>query len=247
MGAPLKNPTLKGHIEIAEARRQVYDLLSALYLELPGLKLIQSVFSADFERRLSSATARFEVAGIKQGLKLIASFAAAFKEQPEEQVLQRISVDRTRLLRGVNPLHSPPPPYESVYRDGRLWGKSTVDVSQTYQRLGVNPPETWTEPPDYIGIELDFMRLTCLNEGEAWQAGSADKALEYLEAGRDFLRNHVMPWVPGFCEKMYERAELDFYKGIARLTRGFVEYDHRLADQQLGKVKRQLTGKTQTL
>lgn len=90
------------------------------------------------------------------------------------------------------------------------------------------------------------MRLTCLNEGEAWQAGSADKALEYLEAGRDFLRNHVMPWVPGFCEKMYEGAELDFYKGIARLTRGFVEYDHRLADQQLGKVKRQLTGKTQT-
>ena len=238
----MKTFTLKGYVEVAEARSRVYDLLSALFLELPSLKLLQSIFSAEFERQLSSAASKFETGEMKQGLKLITSFVAAFKEQPRKEVLKRVSIDRTRLLRGVDPRHSPPPPYESVYREGRLWGKSTVEVSQTYGRLGVKLPGTWTEPPDYIGIELDFMRLICLRERKAWQAGSTDKAVEYLEAGRDFLKKHIVLWVPGFCEEMYNRAELNFYKGIARLTGGFVEYDSRLADQQVSQAKKQLAG-----
>ena len=236
----MKSFTMKEHVEVAEARSRVYDLLSALYLELPSLKLLQSVFGAEFERQLSSVVSKFGVGEMKQGLKLIASFVVTFKEQPEEEVLRRVSIDRTRLLRGVDPRHSPPPPYESVYREGRLWGKSTAEVSQTYGRLGVKLPGAWTEPPDYIGIELDFMRLICLRERKAWQAGDTDKALEYLEAGRDFLRKHIVPWVPGFCEEMYNRAELTFYKGIAQLTRGFVKYDSRLADQRVSQAKKQL-------
>jgi len=232
---------MKEHVELAEARSQVYDLLSALFLELPSLKLLRGVFGAEFERQLSSVVSKFGVGEMKQGLELIASFVATFREQPRKEVLKRVSIDRTRLLRGVNPQHSPPPPYESVYREGRLWGRSTVEVSQTYGRLGVKLPEAWTEPPDYLGIELDCMRLICLSEREAWQAGSADKALEYLEVGRDFLRKHIVLWVPGFCEEMYNRAELNFYKGIAQLTGGFLEYDNRLVDQQVSQAKKQLT------
>ena len=233
-----ENLTRKEYTEVAESRSQIYGLLSSLYLELPSSKLLQSVFSAEFESQLSPVAAKFEVAGVKQGLKLITKFVATFKDQPDEEVLKRVSVDRTRLLRGVNPQFSPPPPYESVYKDGRLWGKSTVEVSQTYGRLGIKLPDSWTEPPDYIGIELDTMRLICLREREAWQDGSADKALEYLEAGRDFLSQHLLPWVSGFCKQMYDRAELDFYKGIAKLTQGFVEYDSRLAEQQVSKAKK---------
>jgi len=232
---------MKEHVELAEARSQVYDLLSALFLELPSLKLLRGVFGAEFERQLSSVVSKFGVGEMKQGLELIASFVATFREQPRKEVLKRVSIDRTRLLRGVNPQHSPPPPYESVYREGRLWGRSTVEVSQTYGRLGVKLPEAWTEPPDYLGIELDCMRLICLSEREAWQAGSADKALEYLEVGRDFLRKHIVLWVPGFCEEMYNRAELNFYKGIAQLTGGFLEHDNRLVDQQVSQAKKQLT------
>jgi len=225
---------------VAEARRQVYDLLSALYLELPNLKMIQSMFGTEFKRGLSSAVSNFEADEIKEGLKLIAGFITAFKEQSTEEILKRISIDRTRLLRGVDQQHSPSPPYESVYRDGRLCSESTIEVSQIYRRLGITLPEAWTEPPDYIGIELDFMRLVCQGEKEAWQSDSFDEALERLEAGKDFLKNHILQWVPRFCEEMYNRAELDFYKGIAHFTSGFVEYDNSLADQQIMAVKQQL-------
>lgn len=228
------------YVLVAEARRQVYDLLSALYLELPNLKMIQSMFGTEFKRGLSSAVSNFEADEIKEGLKLIAGFITAFEEQSTEEVLKRISIDRTRLLRGVGQQHSPSPPYESVYRDGRLCSESTMEVSQIYRRLGITLPEAWTEPPDYIGIELDFMRLVCQGEKEAWQSDSFDEALERLEAGGDFLKNHILQWVPRFCEEMYNRAELDFYKGIAHFTSGFVEYDSSLADQQIMAVKQQL-------
>jgi len=232
------------YVLVAEARRQVYDLLSALYLELPNLKMIQSIFGAEFKRELSSAVSNFEADEIKEGLTLIACFITAFKEQSTEEVLKRISIDRTRLLRGVSQKHSPPPPYESVYRNGRLYSESTIEVSQIYCRLGITLPETWTEPPDYIGIELDFMRLICQGEKEAWQTDSFDKALERLELGGDFLKKHILQWVPRFCEEMCNKAELDFYKGIAHFTSGFVAYDSSLADQQIMVVKQKPTDVT---
>jgi TorA maturation chaperone TorD len=208
---------------------------------LPSLRLFESVFGTRFERQLSAVTNKLVVSEMKEGLKLINSFVTDFRDQPREEVLTRISIDRTRLLRGVNPQLSPPSPYESVYRDGRLWGKSTVEVSQICKKLGAKLPETWTEPPDYIGIEFDLMRLICLSESKAWQADDATKALEYLEEGGGFLRKHILQWVPSFCEKMYHRAELNFYKGTAWVTKGFIEYDSRLIEHQVDEVKKQLT------
>lgn len=230
----------KKYIEVAEARSQIYALLSALYLELPDLKLLEGIFDAEFQHSFCSIASGCQAPEMKEGIELIASFATTFKAQPREEVLKLISVDRTRLLHGVGKQYSPPPPYESLYRDGRLWGKSTEEVAQIFSRLEIMLSEELSEPPDYIGIELDLMRLICSAEAEAWQAGKIDKAREYLEAGGDFLRQHIMKWVPGFCKQMQRRAELDFYRGVSRLTRGFVEYDSRLAGQQLNDIKQKL-------
>ena len=81
------------------------------------------------------------------------------------------------------------------------------------------------------------MRLLCQNEEEARRNNDGDKAWEYLKAGRDFLNDHLLQWVPKFCEKMYEKAELDFYKGLAKLTSGFLKYDSRLVEEQIKETK----------
>jgi putative dimethyl sulfoxide reductase chaperone len=230
----------KKYIEVAEARSQVYGLLSALYMELPDLKWLDGIFDAGFQQNFSSIASGFQTAGIKEGLELITGFVGAFKTKPREEVLKLVSIDRTRLLHGVGKNHSPPPPYESIYRDGRIWGKSTEEVAQTCSRLGIKLSSECSEPPDYIGIEFDLMRLICSAEKEAWEAGSIDKAGKYLQVGSEFLEQHIMKWVPDFCEQMYHKSELDFYRGIARLTRGFVEYDNLMAEQQLNNIKQKL-------
>jgi TorA maturation chaperone TorD len=225
------------HFFVAEARRSVYDLLSAFYLTLPDQKMVNGIFDPDFEKELSAVVSAFENGEMQEGLKLIANFVSCFKNQPQEEILRRIAVDRTRLLRGISEKDSPPPPYESVYRGEWLWSHSTTEVSRFYCKLGVTLPEAWIESPDYLGIELDFMRLLCQSEEEAWRNDQPEKALEHLGKGMDFLKDHLLKWVDQFCEKMYEVADLDFYKGLAKLTSGFLKHDSHLVEEQLKEMR----------
>jgi putative dimethyl sulfoxide reductase chaperone len=217
----------------AAARRSVYDLLSAFYLTLPDRKMVDDVFHPDFEKELSGVISVFENGEVQEGLELLANFISGFKNKSREEILRRISVDRTRLFRGISEKDSPPPPYESVYREGRLCGESSTKVSRFYSQLGVTLPHAWSDSADYLGIELDFMRLLSESEEEEWKGGRPDKALELLGRSSDFLKVHLLKWVDAFCEKMHERAELDFYKGLARLTSGFLKTDSDLVEEQL--------------
>ncbi len=232
------------HLTIAQERRSVYDLLSAFYLLLPDEVMVESIFDPDFEEKLSAVASVFDTGEMQEGLKLIAHFISCFRNQPQVEVLRCMAVDRTRLFRGISEKRSPPPPYESVYREQRLSGESAAEVSRFYHKLGVTPPEASIESPDYFGTELDFMRLLCQREEEAWTNNQPDQAVELLDASGEFLRRHLLKWVPTFCEKMAEKAELDFYRGLAKLTKGFLEYDSQLVDERLEEIKRNAGGKS---
>jgi len=223
---------------VAQARRSVYEMLSGFFLELPTPETVNSIFDPDFGRRLSAVASVFETGEIREGLRLISAFISSLKNDSREEILKRIAIDRTRLFRGVSEKQSPPPPYESFYREHRLSGQTSADVYRFYCRLGVTLPEGWTESPDYLGVEIDFMRLLCQGEEEAWLNNQPQKALEFLRASGDFLRDYLLKWAPSFFEKMVEMAGLDFYRGLARLTNGFLKVDLRLVEEQLEAVSR---------
>jgi TorA maturation chaperone TorD len=220
-------------LAVAQARRSVYEMLSAYYLELPDQRMVNSIFDPDFDRRLSAVASVFETGEMQEGLRLISNFISSFRNQSQEEVLRRIAIDRTRLFRGISEKHSPPPPYESFYREQ----KASAEVYRFYSRLGVTLPEEWTESPDYLGIEIDFMRLLCQSEEEAWLNKQPEKALELLKASMDFLKDHLLKWAPSFLDKMYEMADLDFYRGLAKLTSGFLKYDGHLVEEQLKETR----------
>ena len=222
---------------IAQARRSVYEMLSGFFLELPALETVNSIFDPDFGRRLSAVAPVFETGEIREGLRLISTFISSFTNDSREEILKRIAMDRTRLFRGVSEKHSPPPPYESFYREQRLRGEGSAEVYRFYSKLGVTLAEEWTESPDYLGIEIDFMRLLCQSEEEAWLNSQPEKALEFLGASMDFLKDHLLKWVPSFLDKMYEMADLDFYRGLAKLTSGFLKYDGHLVEEQLKEMR----------
>ena len=222
---------------VAQARRCVYEMLSAYYLGLPDQRMVDSIFDPDFDRRLSTVASVFETGEMQEGLRLISNFISSFKNQSQEEILRRIAIDRTRLFRGISEKHSPPPPYESFYREQRLRGEGSAEVYRFYSKLGVTLAEEWTESPDYLGIEIDFMRLLCQSEEEAWLNSQPEKALEFLGASMDFLKDHLLKWVPSFLDKMYEMADLDFYRGLAKLTSGFLKYDGHLVEEQLKEMR----------
>jgi TorA maturation chaperone TorD len=233
----LLNDAEKTQFAVAQARRSVYEMLSAYYLELPDPRMVNNIFDPDFDRRLSTLASVFETGEMKEGLGLISKFISSCKNQSQEEILRRIAIDRTRLFRGISEKYSPPPPYESFYREQRLCGETRAEVCRFYSKVGVTLPEERTESPDYLGIEIDFMRLLCESEEEAWLNKQPEKALEFLRASVDFLKDHLLKWVPSFLDKMYEMADLDFYRGLAKLTSGFLKYDGHLIGEKLKEMR----------
>jgi anaerobic sulfite reductase subunit A len=91
--------------------------------------------------------------------------------------------------------------------------------------MGIQVPEEWHQPPDYIGVELDFMRFLCEEESRRRDDGEQNALREAVEAEKSFLENHIALWVPIFCERMLEEAREEYYLGIAYLTLGLVGFD----------------------
>jgi len=52
----------------------------------------------------------------------------------------------------------PCPPYESYYREGRLFGDSADEVMKLYRKRGLD--FNHTEAPDHVSVQLEFLALT---------------------------------------------------------------------------------------
>ncbi len=65
-------------------------------------------------------------------------------------------------------------------------------------------------------FELDFMRHLAEKEAEAWPSNNLEEVMKITKSEQVFLDEHVLRWIPRFCDLMFDQAELDFYRGIAR-------------------------------
>jgi TorA maturation chaperone TorD len=118
-------------------------------------------------------------------------------------------------------------------------GESTAKVSEEYSQAGLAIPEQHkNEPPDYIGFELDFMRYLCSQEVSAWKRKRFSDAKSLLERQKKFLSKHIIRWVPDFCDRVLEEAKTGFYRGIAKITKGFVKFEFDQLDYLIDMAKK---------
>lgn len=210
---------------LAAARSQMYGFLAAVYNRLPDESFAGSLSGAELAGFLAAMAEREDLpAEMQAGVGLVEAFIEASQGRPVDELKTELAVDRTRLLRGVKPGYGPPPPYESVYAgsEGAPQMQASVAVRQAYAEAGVGLPEEVRDQPDFIGFELDFLRHLAAQEAQAWSNQDQEAALKLLEKEKAFLEEHIVRWVPRFCEVMAREARLGFYQGIARMTKGFV-------------------------
>ncbi len=225
--------------KLARSRSEVYGFLSALYLDLPSKGWVSQLLAEDALTPLATLSLLSGVSPeVQEGLKLIQDFLRDSRSKPLEELETVLAVERTRLLRGIRPADSPPPPYESVYRgeEGQLAGLSAVEISRLYASAGVGIPSHYHDLPDYIGLELDFMRFLCRKEAESWGKGGRDEALKHLAMEQSFLAEHLMQWVPRFCSTAYPLASLDFYRGVLKLTQGVIASDLKAVGELIASI-----------
>ena len=157
---------------------------------------------------------------VEKGFTEIKSWLETYQAGQAELV--ELENGYTRLFRGMDRQKSPPPPYESVYVDsGLVYGPSTKQVANTYRRFQAAGKEY--EPPDHITLELDFMRLLCEKEAEAWR--KSENAQDLIVEENSFLNEHLARWVPDFCALVRQLDTKSFYSGLADITEGWLLYE----------------------
>ncbi len=197
--------------EIAEKRSNIYGFLSTIFKEEVDSELLDQLRKPEFS-------------GVLAGLGV--QLDEKFWDKPEKDLLLDLAVEYTRLFLGPGKHISP---HESVHKDqaGLLWGDSTVEVNKFYEKCEYGLSPKYKGIPDHITVELELMQHLARRESEALREGNGVNVNKIRRLQKRFLSKHLIKWVPAFCEKVEESAELPFYKNFAELTRLFVESEHK--------------------
>jgi TorA maturation chaperone TorD len=96
------------------------------------------------------------------------------------------------------------------------------DVAAFYAAFGVQVSGTAYERPDYIGVELDFMRFLAVKEARAIAQAQRGRARLCRKAQAKFYDEHLGRWALRFADNLIEAAEGRFYRAVGTLLRQFI-------------------------
>lgn len=204
---------------VAGQRRHVYGLLSTIYRQEVTSDLLQELKAPQFLGVLSDL-------GIQDLDDLL--------QKPEEELLEDLAVEYARLFLGPGKHISP---HESIHhqrgeaRGGMLWGEATVAVKRFIEATGLDYSPEYKGIPDHISVELELMEQLADREEQAWAEEDWEGVLRCLKVEKKFLEEHLTAWVPTFCDKVMDEAELPFYREMAALTKNFIEFDREEIDK----------------
>jgi len=144
-------------------------------------------------------------------------------QNPETTSPDELGAEFTRLFSGVQEGMGPPPPFESVWREDRLIGESTIQVVKSYAQAGFADIDPAAGPQDHVSVELKFIALLALREAEAWQADDKAGAHRRLTQQRDFLNQHLAAWAPRWADAIIEQARAPLFAALAGLIKAGIE------------------------
>jgi len=208
-----KNAELNDMVEEAFQRGSIYGFLARVFRKELTPDMLARIKDSDFRKVLSDMK-------VKLGDE--------FFSGSDDELIEDLAVEYTKLFLGPGKHISP---HESIHyeRDdgdwGSHWGASTVEVKKFVESLGLEYKETDRSIPDHISVELELMQKVIEKEKQAWSDNIGKDALHYLKIEKMFMEDHIMKWIPRFCDKVIADAELSFYREMAELTKSFIQTD----------------------
>jgi len=110
------------------------------------------------------------------------------------------------------------PPFESVYRDGRLEGPATAAFRRELRLAGVEPPKDLGHPPDHIALEIECLALLEVRALEARRAGQPEEAERWSVQARRLVDRHLALWLSPFLARLEAAAPESPYTHLVRAT-----------------------------
>ena len=204
------------------ARKNFYEFLSEVYARGVPRKFIEDIKKGAF------TVPRTRNNDIERGFREINSCVE--KAESVEELMRDIEDEYVRLFLG--PGKSKIMPYQSTYEGDPVYGETTLRIKKIYLQAGLRiPPESGISE-DHLGSELQFIAHLCGIAMDLLEQGK--DAAPILRLQREFIEEN-MDWVQRFCEDVQQTPAANFYRGLAMVTRGFLEEDraliHRLIAQ----------------
>lgn len=176
----------------------------------PTLELVQMIKEETFADVITAAAGQLglEVASAVEQLK---NSSCGF--QSEDELLSELQSEYTYLFINA-PGQLPAPPYASVYLSkDQLCGLRIHEVLEFYRAAGVGVPASFSDLPDHLAVELEFMVYLLQNN--------------LLELREQFLKEHFLLWVPAFSAKVQQAARQEFYRQLAVLAVQICQWENR--------------------
>ncbi len=84
------------------------------------------------------------------------------------------------------------------------------------------------EPEDRIALKFEYMQTLAQRCANALDTFDTSLAEQLLRDQSHFLQDHLNAWVPNFTHDVERCATLNFYRGFARVTRGWLACEMEL-------------------
>ncbi len=192
--------------EVLEKRKEIYSLLSSLFLGDVPREFIEDLRRGSFS--LSGSV------DIEDGIRMMREFV--MKRRDVDEAVRDVEDEYSRLilLSHIVPLTKSEAVGDADY------GRVSLEVEEKMRKMGYRL-KTHSIPPDHISAQLDFIAALI----DSSMKGEED-IKDSLKKQEEFLESEMITWIPEVLEELEKSAE--FYRGVARFARGFLALDRNV-------------------
>ncbi len=205
---------------LIKERELLYRFLGGLYIMEVDEQQLEAMKSIRFPEVEGDEDADLD---LREGYELMGQYVTGISRED----LEELAADYAKVFLAAGDATGKAAfPYESVYVDKKhqVGGSTEMQMRALYLERGWQPdPDVYRTMYDNIGLMLEYMGIICKEEQESLERDDDDHLRELLLEQRTFLKKHITNWVFSFTSDIVKFAETDFYKGVARITNGFIK------------------------
>ena len=118
-------------------------------------------------------------------------------------------------------------PFESVFTSelGLMMQEARDGVYKMYCEQRIQPQVDLHVPEDHVSFEFEFLATVIERTNAALLASDFNCARDLAQTVSDFHAQHQLNWVDDLCDAVLDVAETRFYRGVSKVTRGFVHME----------------------
>jgi TorA maturation chaperone TorD len=212
-----------------EVRSEIYNFLALVFTELPDDQVLQIINENSFRNVVMTY---FENSSLYDGFKeLYDKMTRKIDIKPASEHILSLSREFNKLF--MVPGSKYLIPYESQHHQESADFPGTIlskQVGFIYQKAGFVLDRANVELPDYIGNELAFAGI--LLKKAAKKEGKDTTLDSYNQLYSEFLKDHLLMWIPVFSEKIQKKSSSDYFKIWGMFLKQFIEKERDLLQNE---------------